>query len=902
MIALVLATVVLATATVATVPPPVITAIDVVSPHRVPEESVRAAIGPLVGMPLGRGAVRESVTRVFALGLFSTVRVEEVPTESGVRLRYLLARAAHVSDVRVRGDLGVDVTRVITAAALPIGGSAEPFDLERARGAVRALYENEGFLGARIDVEATADPATNGRAVSFTIAAGARPRIARLSVAGATRLGEEFVRKVFPLEEDDTYRPARVRDGVEAIEKRYRDRDYPAVRVTAVTSNWTPETARVDLTLSVEEGPHVRIEFAGIRSLREKSLRQRLTFADSRAVDEAEVRASVRQLEAAYREEGHPFAVVTGGLGGDFEEFVVRFDVDEGPRVTVGSIEFTGDLPLPAARLHAQMETRPPGLLRRGLYRRDVLDRDLLALRAHLQTQGYPDASLGPPEITFSAEQTKARVVIPVAAGPRVTVARVSVEGGTVFPPGELEAALPFRRGDPWSQGALDEGRRRLERRYARRGYHGPEIAIGSTPRDGEADVTYRITEGGQTRIGQILIEGLSLTREYVVRRELQLDAGDPLDPEALADAERRLHNLGLFDRSDVGPQRPPPRPVADVTVVLQERKPWHFDLGVGYATFDGARAFVEIGHDNLFGTGRRLAVRERVSQRGDRTDLLYGESRVFGTRWRGDAGLFRERREEIGYTFERYGVTAGVEREILRDLIRGLTTAVQGEVSRIDRFDVDQTLVEGDVVPGKETVATLTPELRLDFRDRPFDPQRGSFHLLSFRMGGLYIGEADFVKTRLETSWFLDWLPPTILALSARLGLAEPVFGDRSLPAEQRFFAGGSTTVRGYEELRLGPLDAKGNPTGGNAQFILNAEWRFPLWRWLGGSLFFDSGEVFPEIRDLSLNELKSGIGGGLRVTTPVGPIRLDVGYPLDVVPGRDRQVRFYLTVGNPF
>jgi outer membrane translocation and assembly module TamA len=156
-------------------------------------------------------------------------------------------------------------------------------------------------------------------------------------------------------------------------------------------------------------------------------------------------------------------------------------------------------------------------------------------------------------------------------------------------------------------------------------------------------------------------------------------------------------------------------------------------------------------------------------------------------------------------------------------------------------------------------------------------------------------------VKSELSTSWFFSWLPPTVFALSGRLGLAGPFGGTDSLPIQDRFFAGGATSVRGFPENKLGPLDAAGDPVGGNALVVVSAEWRFPIWRWLGGAVFIDAGAVTPEVSDLEWSAFKSGAGAGLRVATPVGPIRLDVGYALQPIPSESR-AQVYLTVGFPF
>jgi outer membrane protein insertion porin family len=466
-----------------------------------------------------------------------------------------------------------------------------------------------------------------------------------------------------------------------------------------------------------------------------------------------------------------------------------------------------------------------------------------------------------------------------------------------------LRRALDLAPGAPWSEAAVEQGRRVLERRYARAGRLAARVEAASEPRDGVVDVTYTIAEGPLTRVGRVLVRGLTRTRLAVVTRELPLAPGDPLDPEALVEAQRRLGALGIFEAVDVDPLRPAPTPFADVTVTVREGKPWHLAGGVGYSTFERARVFVEAGHDNILGTARSLALRLRASERGERGDVLYREPWLLGTPWVGEGNLFYEQRDEIGYDLERVGLALGIQRDLWVERIRGLRGAVRYEIARVERSDVDPALLEEHVREGTEVVASVTNEVTLDRRDHPLDPRRGSFHLASLEVGGAALGgEADFVKARLETAWFLDWLPPGVLAVGLRLGLATALGDTVEIPIEKRFFAGGATTVRGYRERRLGPLDDRGNPTGGDGFFVLNLEWRFPIWRWLGGAVFLDTGAVTARATDLAPDELRSGVGAGLRVASPVGPVRLDVAYPLDSVPGQEQTFRVYVTVGYPF
>lgn len=875
--------------------PPVVTAIEISSPHRLPEERIRAVIGDLVGRPRLRGALRERLKRLWALGLFSSLRVDEVADPPGVRLTLYVERRPHVRRVDFRGDLGLPAPDLAAAAGLAVGGSAEPEPLAEARQALLALYRREGFFGARVDVETVADPATNARDVAFVVSAGEPARVGKVEIAG-------LVESALGLRPGDRYREKALDEGVAAARQRLRDEGFAEARVTPAAPAWDPATNRVTLALRVEEGPRLRVEFAGRRALDAPLLQERLTFAHVGAVDDVEVQASARQIAALYRARGYHFVDVKGALVREEADARVEFTIREGPRVLVESVEFPG-APLPPARLSEQIETRPPGPFSPGAFVQETVERDARALGAYLGGHGFPEARVGPPRVHFSDDRTRARVVIPVEPGPRVTVGRVTVAGQAVFSAADLLAALPFGPGAPWSPAAAEEGRRRLERRYARRGYHAVDVRVEHRRRDGQVDVTYRIGEGTPTRIGRILVRGLTFTRLDVVTRELPFGPGDPYDPEALVEAQRRLGQLGVFEQAEVGPLRPAPAPFADVLVTVREARPWHVAAGVGFTTFEGARAFGELGHDNLFGTGRSLALRQRLSERGDRTDLLYREPWLLGTRAVGDAALFRERREEIGFELERFGVALGAQRDLWPETIGGLRGALRYQLSVVDRFNVDRTLGAVDVDPGREIVATLTPELILDRRDQPFDPRSGSFHLAALEVGGLALGgDADFVKSRLETSWFLDWAPPTVLALSGRLGLGAALRDTPALPIEERFFAGGATTVRGYRERGLGPRDAKGNPAGGDAQVVVNAEWRFPLWRWFGGALFVDTGAITPEVDDLGPGDLKSGVGGGVRLRTPVGPIRVDLGYPLSDISGEAQKARLYFTVGHPF
>ena len=885
----------------------VVSGVDLVAPAELPEGLVRSAIGDMIGRPRSRYAVRQSIERAWSLGLFDDIWVEEVAEPDGVLLRYHLELRPLVGRIAWRGDAGLDLGQLVGAAALGIGEEASPQRLAQVRADLLALYRREGYLDARVDIETTDEGPR--RDVVVQLAAGTPARVDHVRIEGTLGLPAVVVTRALALRTGDRYREALVRDRVRALEERLRQDGFFGARVTARPPLRETGSAKVDLAIDVAAGPRYELTFDGRRRLAESDLRRRLTFNDSGVVDAFEVEASARQLEAAYREQGYASARVTGALDDAAKPPTIRFQVTEGPQVRVASVTFRGNVALTTRRLQAAIATRPATLTTRGLFRQDVLARDVATLQALAQADGFADAAIGPAELRWEDGGRRVRVVIPVVEGPRVTVGDVAIEGQTLFTPEELLAVVPLRAGDPWNPVRAEDGRRSMERLYGRRGYHGATVDLKVNRRDRQVSVGYHVAEGAPTHVGRILLRGLLVTREETIRRHLGIESDDVFDPDRLTAAQQRLERAPAFATVGVGPLRPAPLPFADVDVTVAEQKPWQLEVGAGYDTAVGGRGFLELGHDNLFGTARSASIRikgavggEAVRQLG-RVDLVYREPWIQGTPWQAEAELFGEVSQNLGYDLQQVGLAAWIGDDLLNPRgARTFRTQLRYRLEEARLSSVSTDLQAQGIEPGTERIASLTPTLVWDFRDDRFNPRRGSVHQASLELAYSGLGgTVDFVKAEFSTSWFFSWLPPTVFALSGRLGLAAPFGETESLPIQDRFFTGGGTSVRGFPENKLGPLDSAGNPLGGNALVVLSAEWRFPLWGWLGGAVFIDAGTVTPEVSDLRLSALKSGAGAGLRMATPVGPIRLDVGYALQPIPSESR-TQVYLTVGFPF
>ncbi len=288
----------------------------------------------------------------------------------------------------------------------------------------------------------------------------------------------------------------------------------------------------------------------------------------------------------------------------------------------------------------------------------------------------------------------------------------------------------------------MEDGQRAIERLYSDRGYNGAVVRSETSRQGSTVDMRYDIDEGEQTRIGRVLLRGLLLARESVVRRTLPFRSGDVLVPRVLLDGQRRLGEFPAFDSVSVDPLRPPPDPFADVEVTLRERKPWHLDFGLGYSNADGARGFIELGHDDVFGSGASLSIRQRLSAGGEstgeaqRTDVIGRVPYVLGTPWWIDVDLFQETSSQLGYDLQQAGIWVDAHRELFPELIKGLRGDLRYRLESVRFSNVDPTLVTSDVTPGRTLVSSVTPMLTLDRRDEPLDPKRGSFHQVSVETG----------------------------------------------------------------------------------------------------------------------------------------------------------------------
>jgi outer membrane protein insertion porin family len=436
---------------------------------------------------------------------------------------------------------------------------------------------------------------------------------------------------------------------------------------------------------------------------------------------------------------------------------------------------------------------------------------------------------------------------------------------------------------------------------YRDAGYPQVEVAAEVTPgTDGGVRVVLRVTPGPQVRVDHVVVAGLRATRDSVVRRELAVKEGEPLGLERVLESQRRLSALGIFSRVSLGEIDPETPGRRSVIVTTEEAPRTTVAYGIGYAERDLLRGSVEVTRRNLFGLDRSLSAFVRYSFAGSRLLATFREPWLFGRKQEFFATVFREEEDREAFDFVRGGALVQVLRR-------------RGPWSLIGRYTYQLTETFNIVNPSEvsreftsSTVAGPSVSVLNDTRDDPLEPRRGRFASMDVQLSHAVLGGDNFLKSFLQASSYRRLNARTVLALSARLGLAR-TFGDDPvlLPRPDRFYAGGDYSVRGFALDLVGPVTPAPEggfvPTGGNALVLGGAELRVATGRHLALAAFTDIGNVYLRVADLDLTDLRYTAGVGLRYRSALGPLRIDWAHKLNRREG-ESAYRFHFALGYAF
>ncbi len=864
---------------------------------------------PLLSMNPGdrysASAIREGLSALHLKSIFKSISAEAYPDAGGVRVVFVLAPITVVDAVVVHNN-GEVLTTEIRDLLAPLEGR----ELREERfGAlsidIRSLFQSEGFQQASVSFHVERLPEPHRVRLRVDINAGEPTLIEEISFTGNQVFTEKELRKALLSATGSRLKRDVLLDAdKDAVLKKYTDAGYPTAKPGPFDINFNGNRAFIHITIN--EGPHVTARFAGNREFSKDDLKPALLIWTEHDISDAVIDSSMERIKTMYRERGYSQVAMevtkTIPPGGIDLEFIIN----EGPMISVEEIKILGNTAFPAKEITSQMALRASGWFISQPFREDLLDKDIDNLRDRYHETGYLQAIIKK-NVVLSSDKRFAIVVIDITEGPRTTTGDVSVEGNLAFTSAELLDKVTLKSGDPFNERLIDEDRYRILSAYTNKGYLYARVDIEKTPVDNKVQVRYRISEDHAVSIGRIILRGNVLTKDPVIMRELLVNRGDSYDYGAILASQQRIYRLGYFRVARFEPLRQGEREyVKDMLFTVEERPAGAVEFGAGYGDLDRLRASIEVSHRNLWGEAKYSSLRFEQSDILKRAIFNYKEPWFLNRRlesnfslvW-SDSKRINSDTREVYYKTRKTVASFGVGKTHEK-----LKPSLTYQFENVRNYEVKPEAQLTTEDSGRVLISSLSPALVWDLRDDVFNPRSGMLYgiILKEALREL-MSEADFSKLTVQSSWFIP-ISSNVLALSARAGMAWPFRETRELPIHERFYVGGSTTVRGYTQDSIGPsvLDANNSriPQGGQSMAVLNVELRFNPGEGLGVELFVDAGNVWPD-QTVKFEDLRSSCGIGLRYGTPIGPLRLDYGQKIDRKPG-ESPGEVHFSIGNTF
>ena len=665
---------------------------------------------------------------------------------------------------------------------------------------------------------------------------------------------------------------------------------------------------------------------------------------------------------------------------GPSTEELITYRVERGERHHLIGIEITGNRYFSDELLRGRLKLLADAFASRGRFSRGLLESDRQSMQSLYLANGFENAKVEAQALDdYKGKEGDLLVRFRIQEGQQTRVASLSIEGNHAFSKDELLGVIGSTPGQPYSEFNVASDRDNILARYFNEGFPQARFQASmekvppaeasaqksgqeekdTTPSNGnhskapvpaaaeEVRLTYHIDEGLQIRVKRLLLSGYHYTRPGVIRRHLLVRAGEPLRQGEVVESQRELYNLGIFNRVTIEPQNPSGTdPQKNVVALVEEAKRYTLGYGGGLEVQRLAsskdptqtelraspRGILELSKMNLTGRGDTLALKVRASTLQGRALLGYFSPDTFAKKSLSfQATAYAEKTQDINtFTEDRY--EGSVQ---LTERISSRTTLLYHYAFRKVLVSNLNKHISPEEIP-LFNAPTLVSEFGVtwfrDHRDNPADATRGTFNNFDFSLADTGLGSsASFLRFFTQNATYHPIKRRFSFARSFRFGILQPYRDTVSLafpapttlplptliPLPERFFAGGGNSLRGFALNQAGPRDAAtGFPVGGQAELILNQEFRFPMrvpkfGTQLGGALFYDAGNIYSRLTRMTfrmsppapvfsaatttapmqciqncsneLNYFSHTIGFGVRYATPVGPVRIDLGYQLN-------------------
>ena len=923
------------------------------------DASVIAQLPQKANQPLDRKKIRASVEKLFASRRFNDIQVQAEKDQRGeVTLIFIADENFFVNGIFVDGvpQHAPTATQLINATKLDLGELFTDAKLEAAKQSMNRLMADNGYFHSAVTSTDKRNPKTQQIDIFFHVVHGPLAKVGQVSFRGDSGFDPSELPSITKLKTGQSVSAAHVRRALERLRKRYQRRDRLEAQVALVHREYHPDTNTLDYVFGIDRGPKINVAVEGAH-IRHGLIKRYVPIYEENAVDEDLLNEGRRNLRDYLQTEGYFDANVDytqRQIGPD--ERTVFFQINRGDRHKLVAVDIQGNNYFDRETLLERLQLQPANYLQRhGRYSQSMLARDAQSLQALYQANGFQQATVtASSEDNYLGEHGRMRALFTIHEGPQTLVDKLTFTGNSTLQEQELRGLTSITEGQPYSEANVASDRDAILTDYLNRGFPDARFEASTTQVSSDpprVDVTYKVNEGERIFVNRVLISGLDHTREYVVTRELQVHDGQPLSQREMLETQRRLYDLGIFNRVNIAVQNPDgDLSYKNVLLNVEEAKRYTFNYGLGFEVATGTglgsnlpqgstgfspRVSFDVTRLNFRGRNQTLAFKSRFGRLQQRALISFDAPRWFGREnLRFSFTTFYDLTKDVNtFTAERLEGSPQVE----QIWSRATTLAYRFTYRRV-KVDPNSLHIDPNLIPLlSRPVRVGIPSFTWihDERDDALESHRGSFSTLDLGVSDSIFGsEANFGRFLAGNATYHQVMKKRyVLARLTRVGIAEPFSGaNRNLnfiPLPERFFAGGGNSLRGFGFNQAGPRDLQtGFPVGGEALFMNQIELRTPPLPFpfvgdnLNGVLFHDMGNVFSTTKDMwpglikvsqdsrsncqsltpgvpcDFNYTSHAVGAGLRYRTPIGPVRVDFGYNLNppVFP-----VRVFSDTGKP-
>lgn len=650
----------------------------------------------------------------------------------------------------------------------------------------------------------------------------------------------------------------------------------------------------VNLIYHVEENPVlINLEYLGFKVIKKDKADELLGIRVGSFWNDYQKTQIQQKLIKEYQSKGYSNARVTVYENVDENNRIrVKVEAEEGKRVSISQIDFTGNEAFDAKTLQKRMDTKPASLFRSGRFEQEKFEKDLINLANFYKQKGYVDVKIGPWELT-PVDEKELHLTINILEGSKYVLGEISVEGNESFTSEAILSKFTLKQGEPFNEEKFEKQLGQVYAMYFDEGYIYTHINFDKQKQENELEVKLSIEEGPRARIRQIHISGNRRTKEKVIRRQLEVAPGDYYRQSQVIRSQQNIYNLGFFE-PDIGLDYKPINNQGDIDLYLDvmDKPSGTANGGVGYNSQDGFVGQLSLSQNNLFGNNWSAGMSWEFGGKTQNFEFNFTNPNFYDSDMLLGTNIYYTEKDWSSFYYKIF--TRGASLRVGQylpwidrtRLVAGYSLySKKYRITNLEKIMLDPlanaTLIELDSLSWRYT-SSLNATLSRDTRDNIFFPTRGTqLTMFSEIAGGPLGGDFDYFKQIFQVNWYAEAWEKITLRNKWRFGYVTPYGRSNDAPPDEKFYLGGTGVdgIRGYPDRSVGPAG------GGTRAIIFSFEIGYPI---AGDQIialgFFDAGNSYNKLRDFNFLELKKGTGAGIRIRSPFGLIGFDYAYNLDL------------------